>query len=165
LLLSVLAGPVRAQDEVPPVPFGLAVGQLHSTTAGQPRQSERMWALRLASPLVPLGVRHFLVEPGMSYGGFLESNGLPRHLFVMEVQVQFQSGTPPFQPYVGVGGGLGLTRASSHTKTKGTFSASAGVRLDVTHNLGAVGELRFRRIGFFEGWSRELTLGVYATLR
>ncbi|MEP6573906.1 MAG: hypothetical protein ABJD11_14480 [Gemmatimonadota bacterium] len=164
-MLLVLAPSVRAQGGAPPVPVTVAFGQLHSTTKGLPRQSDHIWALRLASPLVPLDVRYFLIEPAISYAGYLQHGGAPRHMFISEVQLQVQPGTHPIAPYLGGGVGLGMTRDSSRTVAKPVFSGSVGIRADLSQAWGITGEMRLRRTNYFEGMTRELTIGVYGTIR
>jgi hypothetical protein len=159
------AGPeqVRAQREVPFAQLALLGGQLHYRL--QEPRNDAMLALRLAAPLVPLGPRHWLVEPGVSYGWYKGSSGQRRHVLVTEVQLQVQSGTWPLQPYLGIGGGLGFTHVDSTMQARLTLSASAGVRADLMESLGVLGELRLRRLALFRDWTREVTIGLYASFR
>jgi hypothetical protein len=164
VLTAAAAAPgAAAQSGVPPAPLTLAGGQLHYTQGAT--RNGALLALRLASPLAPLGVRRWLLEPGVSYGWYRGDAGQRRHVFVAELQLQAQSGTAPLQPYLGVGGGFGLTRVDSATSARLTLSASAGLRWSVLDDVGVVGELRLRRLAFFQGWARELTAGLYAPIR
>jgi hypothetical protein len=158
-------GPARAvaQGDVPFARLALLGGQLHYRVPEA--HDDAMVAVRLAAPLVAAGQRHWLVEPGASYGWYESSDGTRRHVFVAELQVQFQAGSAAVQPYVGVGGGFALTQVDTTLHTKPTASASAGVRAGLTESLGVLGEVRFRRLEFFRDWTRELTVGLYASWR
>ncbi len=137
---------------------GERLGQRHRAS---PRVSAR--ALR-NSPLV--------LEASVGYGRYRIDSGQRRHLLVAEAQVQVQTGgNQRAQLFAGVGGGLGVRRSdSTASHPRGTFpvnltfSASAGGRLLIAQNWGAVGELRLRRITLFRGWTRELTVGLFVTL-
>lgn len=163
LLLMVGAPPAAAQQEVPFAQLALLGGQLHYKLADS--RNDGMLALRLAAPLVPLGMEHWLVEPNVSYGRFEGSTGQRQHVFVAEVQVQLQSGISPVRPYLGVGGGMALNRVDSTLHVRPTVSADVGVRADLAESFGVLGELRLRRLGLFQGWTREITVGVYGAWR
>ena len=164
-LILGIAGPPRAlaQHEVPFARLALLGGQLHYRLP-EP-QNDAILALRLAAPLVPLGLRHWVVEPGVSYGWYKGSSGQRRHMLITELQLQAQSGTSPVQPYLGIGGGVGLTHVDSTMQARVTLSASAGVRADLMESLGVLGEVRLRRLGPFRDWTREVTVGLYASFR
>jgi hypothetical protein len=157
------APPALAQGEAPFARLALLGGQLRYRLPET--RNGALLALRLAASLAPLGTRHWLLEPSVSYGSFRATPGQRRHVVVSEVELQAQSGTALFEPYVGIGGGLGLTRVDSTTLVRLTLSASAGVRWDVLESMGVLGEVRLRRLGLFQGWTRELTAGLYASFR
>jgi len=67
ILAVFLAGSARcaaAQEEFPTASLALVAGPTHYSL--QARHSGRLLALRLASPLVPLGTYHWLVEPSLA---------------------------------------------------------------------------------------------------
>jgi hypothetical protein len=164
ILLGTACPPrVLAQREVPFARLALLGGQLHYRLPES--RNDALLALRLAAPLMPLGQRRWLVEAGVSYGWYKGGLGQRRHVFITELQLQAHSGARLLQPYLGIGGGLGLTQVDSSLQTRATLSASAGMRADLTESLGVLGELRLRQLGFFRDWTRELTMGVYASWR
>lgn len=166
-----LAGCVRlasAQEELPML--ALVAGPMRY--ALRDRSTGSLFALRLASPLVPLGTRHWLLEWGESYGEYPTDSGEHRHALVSEAQLQTRSGgTQPVQIFAGIGGGVVINREDSTTSHPRrslplnlTLSAGAGARLLIAENWGVVGEFRLRRITSFRGWTRELTVGLLLTL-
>jgi hypothetical protein len=171
ILGVLLVGGVRcawAQEEYPAAPLALVGGSTHYSL--QDRRAGGLIALRLASPFVPLGTRHWLLEPSLSYGWYRADSGQRRHVLASEVQLQVQAGTSPVQPYAGVGGGLALSRGDSTAAGRRllslhlTFSAGVGIRFAIAESWGLVGELRVRRLALFRGWTRELTAGLFAAL-
>lgn len=164
LVTTVLAAPFAlAQDEAPYARLAIMGGQLRYRLPEA--RNDALVALRLPAALAPLGGSHWLLEPGMSYGWYRGNIGDRRHTAIGELQLQFQTGTSRLQPYVGVGGGVGVTRIDSTTLVRPTLSASAGLRVDLLRGLGIIGELRLRRLGLFRDWTRELTAGLYAAFR
>ena len=151
---------LRAQWVTPPV-LSLSAGQMRYTMSST--RTGTLVALRLASPIVPLGRRNWLLEPGAAYVWYRADDGSRRHLFVPEVQVQLQVGPPGIQPYVGVGGGLATTRVDTVRTTKLTASAAAGLRL-LLGGWGIAGELRVRSLSLFQGTTRELTVSLFRKL-
>jgi hypothetical protein len=171
ILGVLLAGGVRsasAQEELQAAPFALVGGPTHYSL--HDRRAGGLIALRLASPLAPLGTHHWLLEPSLEYGWYRADSGQRHHVFVPEMQLQVQGGTSPVQPYAGVGGGFALNGGDSTATGRNpislhlTFSAGVGIRLAIAQGLGLVGELRVRRLALFRGWTRELTAGLFAAL-
>lgn len=163
LVIALPTAQARAQEEAEPAPLAVVGGQLHYhlPEAG----NGGLIAARLAAPLAPLGVRHWLLEPSMGYGWYHGVDSLLHHVLLMEMQVQVQAGRDPVRPYVGVGGGLSALRIDSTTHLQLTFSASGGVRLRLLRDLGVAGEVRVRRHDLFGGWTRELTVGLFGLIR
>ena len=169
VLGGLLTGTARwasAQEEFPATPLAVVGGPTHYSLQGG--HSGGLIALRLASPLVPLGTDHWLVEPSLGFGWYRGDSGQRRHLVVSEVQVQAQTGGPQMQPYAGVGGGLAWSAGTPTPSGRHpivlhlTFSAGAGIRVAVAPGWGLVGELRLRQLALFRGWTRELTAGLFA---
>jgi hypothetical protein len=156
----------EAQLESQSALLTLAGGPTNYSLQGEHRAG--LIALRLASPLVPLGTDHWWIEPSWSYESFRSDSGQLRHVFVSEVQIQAHTSTPRAQPYAGVGGGFTLsagtpTHSGAHPIVAHlTFSAGAGLRVAVAESWGVVGDFRVRRLTLFRGWSSELTAGVFA---
>jgi len=165
-LLVVLARCAAAQEEYPTASLALVAGPTHYSL--QSRQGGGLIALRLASPLVPLGTDHWLVEPNLGYASYRADSGQRRHVLVSEVQLQARTGATPVRPYAGLGGGLAFsqgapTPAGRHpTVWHLTFSAGVGIRVSAARSWGLGGELRLRQLGLFRGWTRELTTGLFA---
>ena len=149
-----------AQTVMPPV-LSFSGGVMRYTL-GDTRDGALV-AIRLASPIVPLGRNHWLIEPGGSYGWYRTADGDLRHVFIPEVQLQLQAGPRGLQPYVGGGGGLAFTHVDSTTTTKLTASAAAGLRI-MLGSWGIAGEARFRSLHLFDKGSRELTVSVFRQL-
>ncbi|HJP56920.1 MAG TPA: hypothetical protein VJ847_07840 [Gemmatimonadales bacterium] len=152
--------PLDAQTVMPPI-VELTGGAMRYTLGA--RRDGALAALRLASPIVPLGRNHWLVEGGAGYAWYRAADGDLRHLFVPELQLQLQVGPRAVQPYVGAGGGLALTRVDSTTTTKLTASAAVGVRL-YAGGWGIGGEIRFRSRTVFDQSPRELTISLFRQL-
>jgi hypothetical protein len=164
LCLAASAPALQAQEEaVAPAPLALVGGQLHYHLP--PAENGGLVALRFAAPLAPLGVHRWLLESSGGYGWYHGTDALLHHLLLGEMQLQLQLGADPVQPYVGVGGGLAARRVDSTTRVQVTFSTAAGLRLGILRNLGVVGEVRLRRHDLFEGWTRELTVGLMGLIR
>lgn len=168
-VLALVVGLARcavAQEKYPTASLALVVGPTHYSL--QSRQGGGLVALRLASPLVPFGTDHWLVEPNLAYASYRADSGQRRHVLVSEVQLQARTGATPVQPYVGLGGGLAFsqgapTPAGRHpTVLHLTFSAGVGIRVSVARSWGLAGELRLRQLALFQGWTRELTAGLFA---
>lgn len=164
-----LAGSARcaaAQEEFPTASLALVAGPTHYSL--QARHSGRLLALRLASPLVPLGTDHWLVEPSLGYESYRADSGQRHHVLVSEVQLQARTGATPVQPYAGMGGGVALSQGAPTPSGRHptvlhlTFSAGVGIRIAAAQGWGLVGEVRLRRLALFRGWTRELTAGVFA---
>jgi len=149
-----------AQTVMPPVLS--FTGGVMRYTLGDTRDGAIV-AIRLASPIVPLGRNHWLIEPGGSYGWYRTADGDLRHVFIPEVQLQLQAGPRGLQPYIGGGGGLAFTHVDSTTTTKLTASAAAGLRI-MLGSWGIAGEARFRSLHLFDKGSRELTVSVFRQL-
>lgn len=158
--MLVSAAAATAQTVMPPVLS--FTGGVMRYTLGDTRDGAIV-AIRLASPIVPLGRNHWLVEPGGSYGWYRTGNGDLRHVFIPEVQLQLQAGPRGLQPYVGGGGGLAFTHVDSTTTTKLTASAAAGLRI-MLGSWGIAGEARFRSLHLFDKGSRELTVSLFRQL-
>lgn len=154
------AGGAAAQTVMPPV-LSLT-GGIMRYTLGDTRDGA-FAAIRLASPIVPLGRNHWLVEPGGGYGWYRTADGDLRHVFLPEVQLQLQAGPRGLQPYVGGGGGLAFTKADSTTTTKLTASAAVGLRI-MLGSWGIAGEARFRSLHFFDKPPREFTISLFRQL-
>lgn len=154
------AGGAAAQTVMPPV-LSLT-GGIMRYTLGDTRDGA-FAAIRLASPIVPLGRNHWLVEPGGGYGWYRTADGDLRHVFLPEVQLQLQAGPRGLQPYVGGGGGLAFTKADSTTTTKLTASAAVGLRI-MLGSWGIAGEARFRSLHFFDKPPREFTVSLFRQL-
>lgn len=152
---------VQAQAEPPPAPLALVAGP--TRYALQERRTGAVVALRLASPFEPLGIRNWLLEPGLAYGWYRTDPGERRHVVFSELQLQAQTGDR-LRPYAGVGGGLAVGRRESNTTAFLSFSAGAGVRIAVGERWGIVGDFRVRRTALFRRWNRELTAGFFAVL-
>jgi len=149
-----------AQTVMPPVLS--FTGGVMRYTLGDTRDGA-IAAIRLASPIVPLGRNHWLIEPGGSYGWYRTADGDLRHVFIPEVQLQLQAGPRGLQPYIGGGGGLAFTHVDSTTTTKLTASAAAGLRI-MLGSWGIAGEARFRSLHLFDKGSRELTVSLFRQL-
>lgn len=166
VLVAGLARCAAAQEEYPTASLTLVAGPTHYSLQG--RHGGGLIALRLASPLVPLGTDHWLVEPNLGYESYRADSGQRRHVLVSEVQLQARTGATAVQPYAGLGGGLAFsqgtpTPAGRHpTVWHLTFSAGVGIRVSVAQGWGLAGELRLRRLALFQGWTRELTAGLFA---
>ncbi len=163
LLLTLIcapAGRLPAQAVMPPM-ISVVGGQMRYSLADT--RTDALVALRLASPLVSLGRRHWLIEPGMSYGWYRADDATRRHVFVGEIQLQFQAGPRAIQPYVGGGGGLTISRVDSTSINKFTASAAAGLRLNAA-GWGIAGEIRIRALKLFQGTTRELTISLFREL-
>jgi hypothetical protein len=162
-VLAVAACPLRLQAQVELAPAWITISggvQRYRTSELTPRRSGALAALRLASPLVPLGIEHWLVEGGLSYGWYRADDGDLRHLFIPELQLQWQFAAGVVHPYVGVGGGLGFTRGGSTKQFLVTGSASGGVRFLFDGSWNMMFEGRLRRINVFRGVTPELTVGL-----
>ena len=154
------ARPVVAQAVMPPL---LSVGGgVMRYTLGQPRDGAIV-ALRLASPIVPLGRNHWLIEPGAAYEWYRTVDGDLRHAFIPELQLQFQAGPRTVQPYIGGGGGIAFSRVDSTTTSRLTASAAAGIRI-MLGSWGVAGEARFRSLHLFDKGTRELTISIFRQL-
>jgi hypothetical protein len=161
LALACLAGtPATAQTVMPPVLS--FTGGVMRYTLGQPRDGA-LAALRLASPIVPLGRNHWLLEGGAAYAWYRTADDDLRHVFMPELQLQLQAGPRMLQPYVGGGGGLAFTRVDSSTVTKLTASAAVGLRV-MLGSWGIAGEARFRSLHLFDRAPRELTVSIFRQL-
>ncbi len=159
IALPLLICPHAARAQADPPPFvSLGAGQMHYDLGGL--RNGTLIALRLGSPLVPLGQRHWLVEPGITYGWYQNAGGQHLHLFLPELQLQFQYVGGPVAPYIGAGGGFGLTRVDTVSSTYWTASAAGGVRLRLGAGWGLAGELRLRTISLFTSRTTELTLAL-----
>ena len=158
--MLVTATAAAAQTVMPPLLS--FTGGVMRYTLGDTRDGAIV-AIRLASPIVPLGRNHWLVEPGGSYGWYRTADGDLRHVFIPEVQLQLQAGLRGLQPYVGGGGGLAFTHVDSTTTTKLTASAAAGLRI-MLGSWGIAGEARFRSLHLFDKGSRELTVSLFRQL-
>ena len=154
------AGAASAQTVMPPVLS--FTGGVMRYTLGDTRDGA-FAAIRLASPIVPLGRNHWLIEPGGGYGWYRTADGDLRHVFIPEVQLQLQAGPRGLQPYVGGGGGLAFTHVDSTTTTKLTASAAVGLRV-MLGSWGIAGEARFRSLHLFDKGSRELTVSLFRQL-
>lgn len=154
------AGGAAAQTVMPPMLS--FTGGVMRYTLGDTRDGA-FAAIRLASPIVPLGRNHWLVEPGGSYGWYRTVDGDLRHVFIPEIQLQLQAGPRGVQPYVGGGGGLAFTHVDSTTTTKLTASAAVGLRI-MLGSWGIAGEARFRALHLFDKGSRELTVSLFRQL-
>ncbi len=152
--------PLSAQSVMPPIIS--ATGGAMRYTLGA-RRDGALAALRLASPVVPLGRNHWLIEGGAAYAWYRAADNDLRHLFIPELELQLQAGPRAVQPYVGGGGGLALTRVDSTTTTKLTASAAVGVRLYLG-GWGIGGEIRFRSLPLFDRSPRELTISLFRQL-
>ena len=161
VVVALLAGPsVAAQTVMPPV-LSFTGGVMRYTLGG--RRDGALAAIRLASPIVPLGRNHWLLEGGAAYAWYRAADGDLRHLFVPELQVQLQAGPRMLQPYVGGGGGLAFTRVDSSTVTKLTASAAVGLRV-MLGSWGIAGEARIRSLHLFDRAPRELTVSIFRQL-
>lgn len=149
-----------AQTVMPPL-LSVTGGAMHYTLGGT--RDGALAALRLASPIVPLGRNHWLIEPGAAYAWYRSADGDLRHVFIPEIQLQLQAGPRMLQPYVGGGGGLAFTRVDSTTTSKLTASAAVGLRL-LVGSWGLAGEARFRSLHLFDRGTRELTVSVFRQL-
>ena len=149
-----------AQGVMPPI-LEVTGGAMRYTLGD--RRDGALIALRLASPVVPLGRKHWLLEGGAAYAWYRAADGDLRHLFLPEVQLQLQGGPRAVQPYVGGGGGLAFTRVDSTTTTKLTASAAVGLRL-YAGGWGIGGEIRFRSLTLFDRSPRELTISIFRQL-
>jgi hypothetical protein len=158
--MLVTATAAAAQTVMPPLLS--FTGGVMRYTLGDTRDGALV-AIRLASPIVPLGRNHWLVEPGGSYGWYRTADGDLRHVFIPEVQLQLQAGPRGLQPYVGGGGGLAFTHVDSTTTTKLTASAAAGLRI-MLGSWGIAGEARFRSLHLFDKGSREFTVSLFRQL-
>jgi hypothetical protein len=158
--LLATATPSAAQTVMPPVLS--FTGGVMRYTLGDTRDGA-FAAIRLASPIVPLGRNHWLVEAGGGYGWYRTADGDLRHVFIPELQLQLQAGPRGLQPYVGGGGGLAFTKVDSTTTTKLTASAAAGLRI-MLGSWGVAGEVRFRSMPLFDKGSHELTFSLFRQL-
>lgn len=159
-LLCLGSGRLMAQTVMPPL-ISVVGGQMRYTLADT--RTDALIGLRLASPLVPLGRRHWLIEPGIAYGWYRADDATRRHVFVGELQLQLQAGPRAVQPYVGGGGGLAITRVDSTSISKLTASAAAGLRISLG-GWGIAGEVRFRSLKLFQKTTRELTVSLFREL-
>jgi len=156
-----LAGPSAVAQSVMPPVLSFTGGAMRYTLGDE--RDGALAALRLASPIVPLGRNHWLLEGGAAYAWYRTSDGDLRHVFIPELQVQVQAGPRMLQPYVGGGGGLAFTRVDSSTVTKLTASAAVGLRV-MLGSWGIAGEARFRSLHLFDRAPRELTVSIFRQL-
>lgn len=159
--VAALAAPSLAAQTVMPPVLSFTGGVMRYTLGEQ--RDGALAALRLASPIVPLGRNHWLFEGGAAYAWYRAADGDLRHAFIPELQVQFQAGPRLLQPYVGGGGGIAFTRVDSSTVTKLTASAAVGLRV-MLGSWGIAGEARFRSLHLFDRAPRELTISIFRQL-
>ena len=157
---SVAGSTAAAQTVMPPV-LSFTGGAMRYRLGDQ--RDGALAAVRLASPIVPLGRNHWLLEGGAAYTWYRTAAGDLRHVFIPELQLQLQAGPRKLQPYVGGGGGLAFTRVDSTTVTKLTASAAVGLRV-MLGSWGIAGEARFRSLHLFDRAPRELTVSIFRQL-
>ena len=155
------AAPAAGAQTVMPPLLSVTGGAMRYTLGGT--RDGALAALRLASPIVPLGRNHWLIEAGAAYAWYRSADDDLRHVFIPEIQLQLQAGPRMLQPYVGGGGGLAFTRVDSTTTSKLTASAAVGLRL-LVGSWGLAGEARFRSLHLFDRGTRELTVSVFRQL-
>ena len=160
--LAIVAGATGATAQTVMPPMLSVTGGVMRYTLGETRDGAFV-GIRLASPIVPLGRNHWLVEPGGGYGWYRTADGDLRHVFIPEVQLQLQAGPRGLQPYVGGGGGLAFTKVDSTTTTKLTASAAVGLRI-MLGSWGIAGEARFRSLHLFDKAPREFTVSLFRQL-
>jgi hypothetical protein len=159
--LAAVVAKASAQDV--PLPLIEFVGGQMRYELQAPRNGT-VFALRVASPLIPLGERNWLLEPSVGYGWYRAVGGQLHHFAESEMQIQLHPDIDRLQPYVGLGGGFALTRADSTVAIHLTGSASVGLRFGATDNWGLAGELRLRALDLFRGTTREMTVSVFRRL-
>ena len=159
--LASLAGPSAVAQTVMPPVLSFTGGVMRYTLGG--RRDGALAALRLGSPIVPLGRNHWLLEGGAAYAWYRTADGDLRHAFIPELQIQLQAGPRGLQPYVGGGGGIAFTRVDSTTVSKLTASAAVGLRV-MLGSWGIAGEARIRSLHLFDRAPRELTVAIFRQL-
>jgi hypothetical protein len=143
LLILSAALPLRAQSTSPQIAAVLGAMQFDASGTG----TVPMVGVRGTLPLVGSWM---LGEANFSFASLDEQfNELGTRVGVAEGQLQFQLPLARVRPYVGLGAGWlhYFSNAAGRAPTTPTFSGAAGLRLGLSHGLGAQGELRIR------GWN------------
>jgi hypothetical protein len=81
---AILATATTAAAQTVMPPLLSVTGGVMRYTLGDTRDGA-FAAIRLASPIVPLGRNHWLVEPGGAYGWYRTADGDLRHVFIPEL--------------------------------------------------------------------------------
>jgi hypothetical protein len=103
-------------------------------------------ALRLDVPLA----RYVLLEPGVTFSRYdPQLSGSKVTLLFPEIQIQLRGTSPSVSPYLGVGAGPAFAIRAGATETELSLTGAAGLRVRLTSDWGARGELRVRAIGPF----------------